>query len=268
MQNNLDVREEYGCRGRVYWRDGYAYIEDYGPGINMRHFLLGVTEKGEEAKGEHGEGLDLALLVLAREGRECTIRSQQRIITPTIVYSKVFGYQLLAFDIDEFNKERGTTFKIECSEEELEEAKHLFVEFRKNHKILFECSFGAVAEKDGDVAELFIFGAKACDLPGAVFSYHIKERIGNRDREIVDMYRAKGCIRDILHCLKGPEGLKVAARLLENYETCWENEIGVRHQHFSERQHLKDAGRHVLVKRLLSPAAMKGRLTLNTEAGM
>ena len=53
------------------WKDGYAFIEDEGPGIPKPFWIIGEGNHGEI--GQFGEGLKLAMLVLARENRNVTV---------------------------------------------------------------------------------------------------------------------------------------------------------------------------------------------------
>lgn len=64
VQNAMDVDLHFrmGKEGDTF------FVEDRGPGTQIRHLILGVSDKGEEARGKWGEGLKLALLVLTRMG--------------------------------------------------------------------------------------------------------------------------------------------------------------------------------------------------------
>jgi len=55
-------------------------IRSLGEGLAIRHLLLGVSEKKENAVGQFGEGLKLALLMLTRMGLRAEIRSGTRIL--------------------------------------------------------------------------------------------------------------------------------------------------------------------------------------------
>jgi len=64
-------------------------VHDWGRGLSVRHLLVGTSEKPEWSRGRFGEGLKLALMVLANQGVPVYIRSGDREIKPTFVTANI-----------------------------------------------------------------------------------------------------------------------------------------------------------------------------------
>lgn len=197
IQNNLDSRQEFGCFGRILWRDGFVKISDSGPGLEMKHLALGISEKSDTAKGQFGEGLKLALLVLAREGREVEIQTKGYSIRPAIEFNEAFGTDILVLHTKEISKTSGTIIRAECSEFELMEAKSYFIEYISQNPDFHWMEKGRISLPGGFV---YVNGTRVGKLEGAMYSYHLSGKIdvGNRDREVVDSNKMKPYIQSIL----------------------------------------------------------------------
>jgi len=179
LQNALDLRTEQGVEFRVDWRDGIGVVEDHGPGLELRHLALGVSEKGEKAIGQFGEGLKLAALVFAREGAEFQIESGNMVITPYIVHSEDLGTDVLALRVVANGQvRRGTRVLFSCTREELTEAKEQFL------------SLGNHTEKVSDGMILpsgrIYFNGALVWKGTSLYSYDIKSKSVNRDRDVAD----------------------------------------------------------------------------------
>ena len=191
LQNLIDTKREFGVKGSACYnaKKGIAEVKDEGPGLQLKHLALGVSEKGADCIGQFGEGLKLALLVFAREGRFIEVRSRNYRLTPVIQTSE-FQTETLFFEIvEDMTLIGGTTIRFECSREELDEAKSLFpTEFRVNGSAnsLTWVVPNLISLPGGKV---YINGALATELDDMLFSYHISGKaaksISNRDRTIV-----------------------------------------------------------------------------------
>lgn len=191
LQNLIDTKREFGVKGSACYnaKKGIAEVKDEGPGLQLKHLALGVSEKGADCIGQFGEGLKLALLVFAREGRFIEVRSRNYRLTPVIQTSE-FQTETLFFEIvEDMTLIGGTTIRFECSKEELDKAKFLFpTEFRVNGSAnsLTWVVPNLISLPGGKV---YINGALATELDDMLFSYHISGKaaksISNRDRTIV-----------------------------------------------------------------------------------
>jgi hypothetical protein len=227
IQNNLDSRQEFGCFGRILWRNGFATISDSGPGLEMKHLALGYSEKSALAKGKFGEGLKLALLVLSREGRQIEIHSKDSIVRPAIEHNEGYGIPILVLNIDQAPRSiQGTVIRVACSKEELEEAKKYFIEFEEKKEQFQWLEKGKISTPGGYI---YINGTKVGRLENAKFSYHLSGKIdiGNRDREVIDAYKVRPYIREMLRDTTSHTVLRQLFQAATTRESAAETQIGI-----------------------------------------
>lgn len=195
LQEMIDVRKKYGCSGSIHWRSGKAIIEDDGPGLKRQDLALGQSGKRGEAGliGQFGEGLKLAALVTARMGRKMAIETVGFTAEPVVVWDQNLECNVLALDIRENTRAKGTRVTVEASRRELEEAKDLFLEFNKSLK---EIAPGIYTPG----GKVFINGALATVLPKALFSYSLSGEVKsaqNRDRTSLDIWELKAAVQGL-----------------------------------------------------------------------
>ncbi len=201
VQNHLDSMSEFDCKGRISWNNGRATVRDYGPGIEMRHLALGVSEKGESAIGKFGKGLKQALLVLAREGRNVELYSNGLKIQPTIEFDENFGVEVMFLTVGnatgQASKIAGTLVSFDCSEAELENAKNYFAYFLRG-KIEWLVK-DKLSLPGGDV---YVNGSRVGKVQNALFSYHLPygeaEKMMSTDRDIIDKDKLRDYARQTL----------------------------------------------------------------------
>lgn len=221
IQNYLDIREEFGVGGRITWERGIAYVRDLGDGLEMRHLAMGISEKGEDAIGQYGEGLKLAMLVMAREDREIEVRARGKIIRPKIVYDPSFETEVMALEIEEDESiVTGTTVRFLCSEEELESGKGYFSRFLTARGDIEWVETNRISLPGGF---LYLNGAKVGSIPGgSLYSYHVESPsdrdIGNRDREVIDMEKAVSAIAPIMWNTRSKEVRRRIVKALSDPE--------------------------------------------------
>lgn len=86
LQNAMDSGEF-----TVDYIDQRMVVSNMGQ-IDDRNLLLGLSEKGADDRGKYGEGLKLAMIVCAREGREMRVHTGSgKCWTPQIIESQEFG---------------------------------------------------------------------------------------------------------------------------------------------------------------------------------
>lgn len=238
IQNYLDTRKEFGCSGRITWKEGIATIKDDGPGLELKHLALGVSEKSADAIGKYGEGLKLALLVMAREGRWIEVRASGKIITPAIKYHEGFGTEILVLNVEDMKPRAaknhiGTAIRFECSREELEKGKSYFEHFLTSSSSPREeritwLERGKISLPAGNI---YINGARVGRVENALFSYHLSERetgdIGNRDREVVNHDKVRLRVRNILAETSSFRVMEQLIAAASYFPETWEVSIGV-----------------------------------------
>jgi len=192
IQNALDVRDEYGCKAKVVKKKGKAIIKDNGPGMELKHFVMGISGKGADSRGQFGEGLKLALLVFARERREIKVKTGNKVITPVIEWSEEFEEELISLNVEETgHKVQGTRIEIEVTNDELRQGMLYFLEYHKK-MVKFEWikrnQFSISHSVQG--SPIWVNNTLVSLKEDAICSYHLNgaeaKRIMNRDRDTID----------------------------------------------------------------------------------
>ena len=198
LQNYIDAKNEFQVNGTISWSDGIATIWDKGPGIELKHFAFGETDKFEEAIGQFGEGLKSALLHLARENRMLYVYSKNFRIEPMILLSETFGINTLHYNLTPAEPITGTRIEIECTEQELSAAKQYFLQFVIEKPEFFWIVQNRISLPAGNI---FVKGSVVGHMDTA-FSYHFDAWEGtdivNRDRNKIDEFKTRELITNIL----------------------------------------------------------------------
>jgi hypothetical protein len=212
LQEAFDTRTKYNCNIRFHRGKNKFIIEDDGLGISTIDLALGKSSKRDDDNliGQFGEGLKLAMLVVARLGREMIVDTVGYRIKPEIIFSKALGCEVLAFNIRSISREVGTRFEIECTPEEVEQAKQYFKELRKEKMKQLDPVISLPGGK------VFINGVLATEIPNLLFSYNFQgvgKEAQNRDRTVVDMQQLEKMMRN---ALEETQSKKVITYFLEN----------------------------------------------------
>jgi hypothetical protein len=194
VQNALDSDKE---TTRIYKQDGNLIIEDKGKGMQVKHLLLGISEKqNEDARGQFGEGLKIALIVLKRLGYDVEIISNDlhcKVDTAEIEGEKclkiIYEHNGLTFN--------GTKIIIHGYKGETYEDRFIM---NGNKTILFHDDFfGDIIEKpyrenDG---ELYVKDIYVCNLKNSEFSYNLNKIQLEESRNIPNEYSVKRNIANV-----------------------------------------------------------------------
>jgi len=179
IANARDEGEYY-----IYWDGGYGKILDNGKGIPREYLVLGEgEEKSSTQIGQFKEGLKIAGLVFSREGREITGKTVGYDFMFTMVQSSNFNCKVLALEFRTNELDSGTEVEFECTKEELDEAKNLFLD----HTLIEEISSIIVEQPK----QLYINGVFVQEID-SLFGYNIMNKTSaNRDRSVLDMNLVK-----------------------------------------------------------------------------
>jgi len=189
VQNALDSDKE---TTRIYKQDGNLIIEDKGKGLQVKHLLLGISEKQdkENARGQFGEGLKIALIVLKRLGYDVEIISND--LHCKVDVAEIEGEKCLKI-IYEHN---GLTFngtKIIIHNYKGSTYENRFI-MNGNKTILFHNDFWGdiiekpYGEKDG---ELYVKDIYVCKLKNSEFSYNLNRIQLEESRNVPNEYTVK-----------------------------------------------------------------------------
>jgi len=178
VQNMLDTYAEF----KITKKENGLLLRDYGTGLKRKHLILGVSEKGENARGKFGEGLKFAILVLKRLGYNVTVKSKN--LTITVDVENIEGEKCLKLYLDERDNgiETGTEIFIDGYTGDTYE--NNFV--RNNKRKLYSCYKGEIISEMTN--RLYVKDIYVCDLKNARYSYNLSSITLSEDRNIPSEY--------------------------------------------------------------------------------
>lgn len=180
IQNAVDT----GTKIEITNTGKFWSIKDRGNGLNLSDFLIGRSSKrdNDDVIGQFGEGAPIGCLVLARAGRKVEVYANDRHYSFAFEYDKQWGSNLLTITIDEFHTPKGTSVCVECSADEMEEAKNLFLLFNPQ-PVLAVSKNTEILKCKGSVYVNGLYVSKVNSL----FGYNFKGQKGliNRDRNAI-----------------------------------------------------------------------------------
>ncbi len=158
---------------------GHLTISDGGAGLSREHLLLGVSVKGDDAIGQFGEGLKLALKCAAAEQRFCQVDTVGFSIVPSFQVKAAYGSRpVLVLTMTPNTRTRGTSVTVACTPDEWDAAQSLF--WNPDHYTQVAPNLYTPG------GAIFINGLKATDI-NSPFTYTMTDKtLTNRDRTVVD----------------------------------------------------------------------------------
>lgn len=202
IQNALDTKTpiHFEPKGEQW------IIRDEGAGIVLSDFLIGQTSKATDSTviGQFGEGLKLACLVLARENKKISIASKDKRYAFVFEYNEQWEAKLLTIMVDDIEPIVGTVVTVECTEEQLDEAKNLFRFFKPTKE---------VTGKDGkileDAGKIYVNGLMVTELE-AIFGYDFvgQKELVNRDRNAINDSKIKESIVNVWKGIKDKDTIR------------------------------------------------------------
>jgi len=191
------------------WSNGMGTVANIGCFIETSHLLLGESTKRENEGniGQFGEGFKIAALVFVRQGRKFSIRTKKNNFVFFTKFSADFGCNILGVDVRECEKEiDGTYVGFECTEEEFNSAKNLFIKFNPAPE-LTDC----ILDSPG---RIYVLGVQVLDHFNSLFGYNISHKtLINRDRTILD---TSALNREITNILSSCTDKTVIEKLITN----------------------------------------------------
>lgn len=192
---------------QILWKNGRCVIIDNGKGILKKHFVIGNSEKDNEAIGLFGEGFKMASLVLAREKRNMVINTVGCSYKPAIEASEEFGTEIFCFYYENNNRKTGTEISFIATESEVEKIKDMFITFRPETKIISSSSkVDVIDDRNGYI---YVNGLHAASI-NSLFSYNVKEKalVDSRDRNHVDEVKLNQLLESFYNTTSDTEIIK------------------------------------------------------------
>jgi len=217
IQNHVYALQVFQVEGNHSWYNGIATFSDRGNGIAKKFFLNGNSGQRqiENSPGQFGEGMKLAFLIFAREGKLCKVDTVGYSMEAIFEYNQQMETEELFFNFSDNDRTNGTTFEIECSQAEYLEAIEFFGFLSGNKERFLTSNFWKINDNQ---QELFVNGVKLNNSNiRMLFSYNIIGKdINNRDRNAVDNYKINREIwKQIIPTTTNKEYIRA---ILENYE--------------------------------------------------
>ncbi len=228
MQEMFDTRTQFGCQGSVKYHNGKVIVEDDGPGIKRSDLALGQSSKrgNDRLIGQFGEGLKLAALVAARNGRKFYIDTQEFSARALVTRSEELNCDVLTFDFATTRRRRpkhGTRITVECTGPEYRTAKKFFLDLDKgNLHTIYQTPDGNTILYPG--GRIYINGVLAASFDNLIFSYSLYgvKTLQNRDRNMVSLHDLTAPIRTLLECAADPLVAKKYMQAVKNKDDAFE----------------------------------------------
>jgi len=188
--------------------EGAFYVRDHGDGLAIRQLLLGISEKRtENAIGQFGEGLKMALLVLTRMGMRAEIWSNNLHLwneEAEIDGVKVFKAVWEVLPEDEVVSET----LIRIPDWQGGDFRNRFIR-QDDPRIIGRDSSGRFI-LDEENPQIYVRGVWVCDAgkvtenKGYAFGYNLMDAEMNRDRGVVSAWVVSGEIGRIWGSIEDP----------------------------------------------------------------
>ena len=201
FSNMIDTKAEY----HYELKDGVGTISDKGTGLPRKAFIMGASSKSNDntSIGQFGEGLKMALITSLRNGRKVSIQTVGYGAEITAVHAKEYDTNIMRILFTDNVSEAGTVIKIECTEEEWNQALDLFLQFKEGYRQLDKNLY----LPGGYIS---ILGLKTEEKPNMLFSYDLNDKsLTNRDRNTVKSKKLKESMGNILNSLKNQKAIKM-----------------------------------------------------------
>lgn len=201
LANALDT----GTKVDMGWADGETVVRDRGDGMAAKALLIGETTKTEKEIGQFGEGLKIAALVLARNGRKFSVRSNGSEYTFALKESKDFGTSVLTVVVqNELPKQVGAVARFDCTGDELNSAKALFLKFQPVKKY---------DERILDAPGKVYVKGLLTGFINSLFGYNFDDKtMMNRDRTVLDESKVLQHVQSALSYCRNEEAIEIYLR--------------------------------------------------------
>ena len=198
-QNAMDEDPE----GYQIYQDGNALIiQDFGEGLEPRHFFFGVGDKDTTARGRFREGLPLSLLVLTRLGLTAHIYSKCRLFWNELHEQDGVHLYKICW-VEGKTPVEGTRIEIDDWFPERELYSERFVA-RHDPRVMHSLDGRSILENEAAIfcKDIWIdsLASQNEDDKGYVFGYNLTGIAMNRDRGMVNMQEAQREIGEMVTC--------------------------------------------------------------------
>lgn len=222
IQNGLDAQQD----GRAF---SFERLNDAGSTLRFitqavklerKVWLLGTSSKGDGSyRGHFGEGLKLAMLVLARSGVTVRIINDDESWIPTMEESEEFGAQVLTISTRKLPAATGR-FEIQVrgiSDEDWALTQARFLDMHPSADVIPAGSYGSVLLDEAKKGSVYAKGIFVQSVEKLVYGYDLLQVATDRDRGMIDSYNLLWALSTVWKCalVERPELATTAYDLLQ-----------------------------------------------------
>ena len=219
IQNGLDTKSQVAIKKMA---NGWE-VSDTGCGMKLSDLIIGKTSKASDNTviGQFGEGIKIGCLVLTRNDRKVVIRSNGKTLTFSLAYDKQWEAELLQVKIEESNTFIGTRVWAECSDEEIEKAKSLFLPLCPQKVLVSTPTFDLLSSP----CRFWVHGQEIGKTE-SIFGWNLRDKsLINRDRNSVGGSSLKDVIAHSLAKLEEPTIIKAILQYVVDNKTPIEHDV-------------------------------------------
>jgi hypothetical protein len=184
--------------------DGWLHIANKGADLGIQALLIGGSDKAGKRglRGQHGEGLDLALLCAARAGVEVRVSTKTDVWTPCAEYAEQYGARCLVVNTRKHVKPRdGVKISIHIDKDSWESMRSKFL-FLDPPKEQIESDSGTLILDANRKGMIYVKGIYVMTGHNTSFGFDLRDVTLDRDRRVIGSFDLQwACSRIIQNAL-------------------------------------------------------------------
>ena len=170
--------------------DGWLHISNKGADLGIQALLIGGSDKAGKRglRGQHGEGLDLALLCAARADVEVRVSTKTEVWTPSIEYTKEYGARCLVVSTRKHTKPRdGVKVSMHIDKDSWESMRSKFL-FLDPPKEKIEADGGTLILDANRKGMIYVKGIYVMTGHNTAFGFDLSNVTLDRDRRVIGSF--------------------------------------------------------------------------------
>lgn len=218
IQNAVDEEDENGNMMNITHEAGWLHIANEGADLDVQALLIGQSSKSgkRELRGEHGEGLDLALLAGVRDDYDIRVETKTETWTPKLEYVAQYkNAHCLVVSTRKLRKERsGVRVSVRIDRKTWTQYKRRFL-FLDPPKNMVEARDGALIFDDDRKGEIYVKGIyvmKAHETFG--HGFNLTDVRLDRDRQMIESFDLQWAMASIIRTALARKPKEYAPRVL------------------------------------------------------
>jgi hypothetical protein len=190
VQNAKDEEQEHGSPMTIEHVDGWLHIANEGADLAISALLLGETSKAGKRglRGQHGEGLDLALLCAARGDYEVKVFTKTEVWSPRIEYVKEYDARCLVVNTRKLvNPRTGVTVSLHIDKDTWLGLRSQFL-FLDPPKEIIASDGGSLITDSNRKGQVFVKGIYVMTSHKSSYGFDLNDVALDRDRRVIGSF--------------------------------------------------------------------------------